>query len=266
MNVVITGGSKGIGYALAEEFAARGHRVLVSARDAARLEAARAALSSKGAGVLAIPCDVSDAGSVRALAEGAKAALGRIDLWINNAGSNGYSNAPVWEAEDASLRSIVGVNLLGPLLCAKYAFRAMRDQGAGHIFMMDGYGADGTPTPGLAAYGATKRALPQLVRSLNAEAAGTGVGFHALSPGMVLTELLLRDSSPAAARVFAILADPAPLVARWLVRKVLSLRPGDRGRYFRRLTKPKAFLRFLAAPVRIGRRLAMVEAARARFS
>jgi chlorophyll(ide) b reductase len=186
--------------------------------------------------------------------------LGRIDAWINNAGTNGYRNAPLWEGDDSTTKSIVATNLLGTLYCSKYAYLAMRDQGSGHIFAFDGYGANGMPSPRLAAYGASKRGLPQLSKTLAVEAKGSGIGFHTLSPGMVLTELLLREAG-ANVRVFAILADPAPKVAAFLARKVLSLRAGATGKYYRWLTMPKAFLRFLAAPWRIRRYGRMVEEA-----
>jgi chlorophyll(ide) b reductase len=89
----------------------------------------------------------------------------------------------------------------GLRLAVRQAIRVMRNQTAGgHIFNMDGAGADGSPTPRFAAYGATKRGLVQLGKSLQAELKMLGinnVGIHNLSPGMVTTELLMAgETSP----------------------------------------------------------------------
>lgn len=89
---------------------------------------------------------------------------------INNAGSNGYRYGPLLESTDEALEEIVETNVLGVMLSCREAIRVMRSQpSAGHVFNMDGAGADGNATPRFAAYGATKRSLAQLGKSLNAE-------------------------------------------------------------------------------------------------
>jgi chlorophyll(ide) b reductase len=125
---------------------------------------------------------------------------------VNNAGSNAYKYGPLLEAGDDELRSIVETNVLGVMLCCKTAIQLMAKQpGGGHIFNMDGAGSDGNATPRFAAYGATKRSLEQLGKSLAAElkmAGQTKIGLHNLSPGMVTTELLMSGANTPTAKFF----------------------------------------------------------------
>ena len=115
--------------------------------------------------------------------------LGSVDLWINNAGTNSYMFKTLIETAESDLAEIVDTNVLGVMLCCQAAIKAMRQQSSGgHIFNMDGAGADGNATPRFAAYGATKRSLVQFQKSLIAEMAMAGinnVGIHNLSPGVL---------------------------------------------------------------------------------
>lgn len=94
---------------------------------------------------------------------------------------------------------IIETNVLGTMLGIREAIRVMRDQETGgHIWSMDGAGADGNPTPRFAVYGATKRSLAQFNKSIRAELKSMGlnkIGVHDLSPGMVTTELLMAGKS-----------------------------------------------------------------------
>jgi chlorophyll(ide) b reductase len=100
---------------------------------------------------------------------------------------------PLVEFSDEEISQIVSTNLTGSLICTREAIRVMKKQPkGGHIFNMDGAGSGGASTPLTAAYGATKCGLRQLSGSLLQECKGSRVGIHTASPGMVLTELLLR--------------------------------------------------------------------------
>lgn len=121
-------------------------------------------------------CDVSNATDLERLAAFATASFGSVDVWINNAGTNAYSYGPLCEQDPEELVQIAQTNLLGVLLANRQAIRTMREQpSGGHIFNMDGAGADGNATPRFAAYGATKHALVQLNRSLSAELKTAGL-------------------------------------------------------------------------------------------
>ena len=135
--------------------------------------------------------DVSDPESVSDLATFASKHLGGVDLWINNAGANGYVYENLADSDPAVLREVVLTNSLGSLLCCREAIRMMSDQsGGGHVFNLLGAGSDGGPTLKYAAYGHTKAGLVQLTKTLAGEVEGTDVGIHTISPGMVFTELI----------------------------------------------------------------------------
>jgi chlorophyll(ide) b reductase len=198
-------------------------------------------------------CNVSRSADVEALVKQAQRDLGDIDLWINNAGSNAYSYKPLIEAAESDLVDIVDTNVLGVMLCCQAAIKCMRRQKAGgHVFNMDGAGADGNPTPRFAAYGATKRALAQLSKSVQAELKAANienVGLHNLSPGMVTTELLMSGSDTAQAKFFInCLAETPDVVADFLVQRIREV-PEKKpiggaiatGTYIKYLTPVKAY-------------------------
>ena len=145
------------------------------------------------------------------------------------------------------------------------AVRVMRDQpSGGHMFLMDGAGADGNATPRFAAYGATKRSLEQLSKSLAAELRMLDiqrVGVHNLSPGMVTTELLMAGANTPTAKFFInCLAEPAEEVAQFLVPRVRrvpqeskALGGGISPQYIRFLTPVKAYSQ-IAARLVLGQR------------
>lgn len=247
MNAVITGSTKGIGLAMARQFLSFGDRVVISSRTAEHVEKAVAELGVEFGpdNVRGLPADVSDAAGMEALADFARTQYGHIDIWINNAGTNGYQNAMLVDCDPALLETVVQTNLLGTLLGCRTALCVMLAQGSGHVFNMDGRGADGTATPGFAAYGATKRSVPQLTASLVKETEGSGVGVHTLSPGMVLTDLLLKHSSPQATKIYNILAERPETVARFLVERARDVK--GTGQYIRYLTTPKIAWRFATA-------------------
>ena len=111
---------------------------------------------------------------------------------VNNAGTNPAAK-PFLDFHPHELERVVSTNMLGSLLCTRHALRQLSSQsGGGHVFTMEGAGSSGSATPRYAAYGATKSGLRQLQASLREEGRGGGVGVHTASPGMVLTDLLLR--------------------------------------------------------------------------
>ncbi|KAJ8611975.1 hypothetical protein CTAYLR_004365 [Chrysophaeum taylorii] len=253
--VVVTGGAAGVGYAYADEFLRRGHRVVIcDVKDpAAAVEALRA---KHGDFVFGETCDVSDAKSVRAFAAAAKEKLGTISYWINNAAING-GRRPFLEVPDDVIEAVVRVNLFGVLVCTKVAMEIMLDQTStpGHIFNTVGSGVRGGGTPGYVTYGAAKRGLPQMTDSLNAELEGktqgytwpppgkASVGVHTLSPGMVFTDLLLKDSTPELRKFpFGVLAASPEEVAADLVPKILAVE--GTGTFVEYLSKERTLSKF----------------------
>ncbi|KAK6933664.1 Short-chain dehydrogenase/reductase SDR [Dillenia turbinata] len=200
-NVLITGSTKGIGYALAKEFLKAGDNVVICSRSAERVEAAVQTLRGEFGEprVWGTKCDIREAQDVKNLVAFAQQNLKYIDIWINNAGSNAYSFKPLAEASDEDLIEVVTTNTIGLMICCREAINMMLKQPrGGHIFNIDGAGSDGRPTPRFAAYGATKRSVVHLTKSLQAELQMQDVKnvvVHNLSPGMVTTDLLMTGAT-----------------------------------------------------------------------
>lgn len=252
--VIITGSTKGIGAGLAREFLARGCVVVVSGRSQARVEAAVMQLSQEFAPdhILGHPCDVTQFEQVQALWDAAVNRLGRVDFWINNAGITSSGENFWQEPVQESLDAVVNTNLLGVMYGSKVAFEGMLRQGFGQIYNMEGFGSDGRMGSGMTIYGATKYALRYFTRSLAKEAAQTPVKVCTLSPGMVVTDLLIggyagNDADfERAKRIFNILADHVETVTPFLAEKILANQKN--GAAVAWLTTPKILRRFLTAP------------------
>ncbi|GMG99511.1 hypothetical protein Nepgr_001351 [Nepenthes gracilis] len=253
-NVLITGSTKGIGYALAKEFLKVGDNVVVCSRSAERVESTIQSLKGEfGERVWGTRCDVRAAHDVKDLVAFAQESLKYIDIWINNAGSNAYSYKPLAEASDEDLIDVVTTNTLGLMICCREAIKMMLDQPrGGHIFNIDGAGSDGRPTPRFAAYGATKRSVVHLTKSLQAELQMQDAGnvvVHNLSPGMVTTDLLMTGATTKQAKFFInVLAEPAEVVAEYLVPNIraIAANGSTKPTYIRFLTGLKAYSQIFA--------------------
>jgi NAD(P)-dependent dehydrogenase (short-subunit alcohol dehydrogenase family) len=185
--VVVTGGSRGIGRAIAERFLACGAEVMASGRQ--ELERDRLPEATDGAGVsrraVGWSGDLRDTDAAHALVDAAVDRFGHLDVLVNNAGGS-----PQVDAADASPRftsAIVALNLLGPLQCARAANAVMQNQDSGGAIVNMSSVSGLRPSPGTAAYGAAKAGLVSLTQSLAIEWAPK-VRVNALSAGMVATE------------------------------------------------------------------------------
>jgi NAD(P)-dependent dehydrogenase (short-subunit alcohol dehydrogenase family) len=252
--VVITGSTRGIGLGMAKEFRKRGHSVVISSRGAAAVEKAVAEVkAAPGSGeVTGIACDVGDRAAVQALWDGAAKALGRIDIWINNAGLTGPKR-DVGALNNAEIAPVINANIWGMIYGTQIPLAGMSAQGSGKIFNFEGFGSDGMTAPGLTIYGLTKRALTYFTKSVNKEIKGSPVLLGTISPGIVVTDLLeeSKDEDPArwekTKRMYNILADHVETVAPFIVEKVLAAeKPGTAIRW---LTNGKAAWRFLSQPI-----------------
>lgn len=254
MNVVITGSTRGIGLGMAREFLRRGHRVVISSRGEVAVTTAVAALQSEFGveSVTGLACDVADYRQVRALWEHGSNALGRIDEWINNAGRDGQQLL-FDELPPEEYASIVNTNLLGLMHCNHIAIAAMKKQGSGRIWNMEGFGSNGATMAKYGPYGATKFALRYLTKVLIKECKDTPVQMCYLSPGMVITDMLASDEIrrspdwPRKRRIYNILADTVDTVTPWLVDGILNAR--GNGAAVRWLTTPKVIWRFMTAGI-----------------
>jgi NAD(P)-dependent dehydrogenase (short-subunit alcohol dehydrogenase family) len=226
MVVVITGSTRGIGRALARAFLERGCSVVISGRS----EVAAAVAEMASERVAGHACDVTDAAQVQALWDAAVRAFGRVDCWINNAGTANRVR-PTTELDPGELARVVEINLVGAMYGSRIALAAMLRQGHGKLFNMEGWGSRGEYSPGMVPYATSKRALRYFTDALARENEGAPVQIGTLSPGMVLTELLESSYVEGDARnwlrmkgLFRFVVDPADVVCRWLAAKVLANR------------------------------------------
>ncbi|MCD9198600.1 SDR family oxidoreductase [Aeromicrobium wangtongii] len=228
-NVVITGSTKGVGFALAREFRRLGHSVVITGRTAEAVDSAVTTLTSgPGTGrVIGHALDVTDPDAVAALWDHAAAKLGTIDLWINNAGV-AHTTAPIIETSPQDVRAMVTTNMYGTIFGSQVAVRGMIAQGSGQVFNVLGGGSDGKIRPNMGVYGATKRGLDMFTAALVKEVKGTGVRVGQVRPGILITDGWRREAATAPDQVASqrkmlnILADHAEDVAPVLVDRMLS--------------------------------------------
>ena len=253
MNIVITGSSKGIGYALAKEFLNQGDNVVISSRDINKVNERVRELQETFTEnrILGFQCDVTKPEDLENLAKSSVESLGEIDIWINNAGTSGFDYEPLQNWEDETLKQVIETNVLGTLYGCKIAIKTMMEQKQGKIFNLAGMGSNGMASPNLAAYGASKGSIPQLTKTLTKELKDTGIIIGHLSPGIVLTDMITKDVPKEAISVFNILATHPEVVAKFLVKKMKNVKKSNTKISF--LTSGKAFWRFMTAAFRKGR-------------
>ena len=185
---IITGGSKGIGRAIAESYAAEGCAVVIAARTQSDIDAAVSGISSAGGKALGVQCDVSDEASVANLVEKTLAEFGRLDILVNNAAAI-HGPIPAVELDLETWRTVIDVNLTGSFICAKAVLPLMYEQGSGKLINISSIGGRHGGW-GRAAYRTTKAGLINLTETLAAEGKEHGVDVNCICPGGTDTEMV----------------------------------------------------------------------------
>ena len=181
---VITGGAAGIGLAIAQRLAASGARLALWDRDAAALEAAKAALPS---GAIAHALDVADGDAVERAASAAASALGRIDVLVCSAGITG-PNVTTWDYPPDAWRKVMDVNVNGLFYCNRAVVPIMLKNDYGRIVNIASVaGKEGNPNA--SAYSTSKAAVIGLTKSLGKELAKTGIRVNCVTPAAVRTAI-----------------------------------------------------------------------------
>lgn len=190
--VLITGALAGIGRATAIAFAKEGARLVVSGRREEAGHALAGELHALGTEAEFIRADVRHEDDVRQLIDRAVERFGRIDVAVNNAGTEGELG-PVAEQTPEAYENTFSTNVLGTLLSLKHEMRVMLPQGAGSIINLSSV-AGQVGIPGASIYAASKHAVEGLTKSVALEGAAAGVRVNAVAPGPVATEMLDRFS------------------------------------------------------------------------
>ncbi|MBK8904987.1 MAG: SDR family NAD(P)-dependent oxidoreductase [Anaerolineaceae bacterium] len=181
---LITGGSRGLGYLLAQEFAREGCRLAICARDATELARAQRSLARHGAEVLAIPCDVGDHEQVRQLIDETTRHYGRIDILVNNAGI--IQVGPAEEMDIADFKQAMDIMYWAILYATWAVLPQMQQRGYGRIVNITSIGGR-VSVPHLLPYNSAKFAAVGLSEGLRAELAGDGIQVTTIVPGLMRT-------------------------------------------------------------------------------
>jgi NAD(P)-dependent dehydrogenase (short-subunit alcohol dehydrogenase family) len=252
-HVIITGSTRGIGWAMAKEFLQRGHRVTISGRHSKLSPITESELTGHSDAYAYFPCDVKNKEEIQKLWDFSVESWGKIDIWINNAGVNSPHEA-AYNIEKNYTDDVVNTNILGVIYGSQVAAKEMLNQGSGAIYNMEGLGSNNMIQRNTVLYGTSKHALTYFTRGLAKELKGTPVIAGRLSPGMMLTDFITKtpDGRKAAIeedtsfqKIFNVLADKPETVAQFLIEKMLNNTKNDA--QFVWLTYGKVLVRFVSS-------------------
>jgi 3-oxoacyl-[acyl-carrier protein] reductase len=224
---IVTGGSRGIGYAIASRLADDGASVVISARDSERLERAVKEIEGRGAEVLGVVADAARREDADKLAEAAKQRFGRVDVLVNNAGIT--RDALFIRMKDDDWDSVMDVNLRGPFLLTRAVAKTMVRQKSGRVIHITST-AGAMGNAGQANYSAAKAGLIGFTKALARELAHWSITVNAVAPGLIETDL--SAAVPAAAREALIAQIPLGRVGSSLdVAEMVGFLAGDGAAY-----------------------------------
>jgi NAD(P)-dependent dehydrogenase (short-subunit alcohol dehydrogenase family) len=182
---VITGASRGIGRAIALQFAQAGARVVVSSRKLEGVQAVAAEILSTGGEALAVRAHVGQSGDIQALVQETLDTYGRLDITVNNAATNPHFG-PLLTADEGQWDKILDTNAKGVFRLCKAVVPHMEAQGGGKILNMASI-AGLRPSPGMGIYGISKAAIIMLTKILAFELGPANIQVNAIAPGVIKT-------------------------------------------------------------------------------
>lgn len=187
---VITGGASGFGQGIARRFAAEGAQVIVADINGSGAEAEAARICAGGGVAHPVYVDVSNNDSMAALVEESLGLTGRVDIFVNNAGTT-HKNGPLLSVDEATFDRVYAVNVKSIYLSAMHVVPVFRRQGGG-VFLNIASTAGLRPRPGLVWYAGTKGAVITLTKALAVDLAGEKIRVNALNPVAGDTPLLAQ--------------------------------------------------------------------------
>lgn len=234
-NVIVTGGTQGLGFGYAREFGRRGHHVLICGRQPSGVDAAVAKLAphfADGARIVGQVADTADFAALEALWQRGVREFGRIDIWVNNAGY-ARTGARFLDNTPSQIAAMVHANVIGSFNAAQVAIAGMARQGGGRLYLtLGGGGASGRVVPGMTVYSTTKRAVKYLADALVKElreAREESILIGTISPGVNITEGMLRefdeltpDERRKALRQINFIGEHVETTTPWIVERILA--------------------------------------------
>ncbi len=253
--VVLTGGTRGIGFSLAKAFLTMNCSVAISGRKSQDVEKAVRVLGDDNQKdhIAGFVCDVRKRSQVQALWDAAFTKFGRIDIWINNAGVSAPQMEP-WRYSPDQVDAVIDTNIKGTWNGFAVAVPGMLKQEFGAIYSLEGLGSDGDRhVKGTSLYATSKAAIGYLDDGFNAELKNSPIITGAILPGMVITDLLMAEYTDAPEKLddfkplLNILASRADDVAPVLAGKILANR--KKSARIKYMSSAQIFLRFLTTPL-----------------
>jgi short-subunit dehydrogenase len=254
-NVVITGGTRGIGLAMAKEFLKAGCNVTITGRQDFPTDSLKKELYQYNSKYQYVSCNVQKSSDIDVLWKEASKKWGRVDIWINNAGQN-CPHEFCYDTETSAVEAVIDTNIKGMIYGSQVAAKNMLIQGGGQIWNMEGLGSNDMIQVKTILYGTTKRALTYFTKALAKELHGTPVIAGRLSPGMMLTDFITKSpdgmDSPVLKDksfqfIFNTLADKPETVAAFFIPRMLTNTKNDAHLVW--LTNAKSMVRFMTAPI-----------------
>lgn len=239
---VVTGSTRGLGLAIARAYAEEDAAVVISSRSAQAVDQTVADFRAWGWQAAGMAVDVADLAQVQALADLAVTTFGRVDIWMNNAGVTG-PYGPTTGFDPRVFEGVVRTNILGTYYGSVTALSRFKKQGGGKLINLLGMGYN-KPAPWQNAYGSSKVWIRHFTKALAEENKGKpGIGIFALNPGMVLTDLLVRNeviagseeklkAFPVIVRMWAKPAEVPAKKAVWLAGPATDGKTGIEGNVF----------------------------------
>lgn len=258
-NVVITGSTKGVGRGLANEFAKRGHNVVISSRKQDDIDQTVEEISALGGGKASgTVCDITQKSMLQNLWDYAVAAFGKADIWINNAG-RAIGRRLAHELPENEIEIMVDGNLKGTIFASQVAITGFRKQGSGTLYNLLGGSYDAKRlVPGMSVYSSTKAGIYLFTEYLKDENKDQNILVGTISPGMLISDNWFNEQKQLSAREWEsikptlnVLCDHVETATPWLVDEVLANK--KHGHHISWLTGGKIAKRFFAAKV-LGRK------------
>ncbi len=190
---LVTGGNQGIGKGIARALAKEGANLVLTARTVETLESAAEEIRAEGVEALVAPADVTDELQVEAVFAQTMDRFGRVDVLVNNAAA--FDGGPIDELSASAWDWAMAVNLRGPFLCTRAAFRIMKEQGGGRIINIGSISAQRV-RPNSAPYSTSKFGITGLTHATALDGRDYGIACSCLHPGNTLVERRQESDVP----------------------------------------------------------------------